>query len=366
MKKIAFVGVGCISDIYLKNITGMFREIEVIGVCDLIRERAEAGAEKYGIKKVYNDMYELFNDPEVDIVLNITRPYEHYAVTKAALLAGKSVYSEKPLSPKYEEARELYELAQSKGLFLGGAPDTFMGAGIQTCRKLIDDGFIGTPTAASARITSHGPEDWHPDPESFYKYGAGPMLDMGPYYITCLINLLGRADTVCGMVKKTYEQRPILNGSKYGKIMDVDIPTHYSGTIKFDSGVIAQMLASFDVYTEKGAEIIIYGTEGTIEVPDPNTFGGEIKLLRAGQQKALTIPLMYKYDQNSRALGLADMAKAMENGRDHRACSMQQLHVVEILTAFEKSSDRGSTVKIESPFERRSPMVYSELTGYLD
>ncbi|MCQ2446729.1 MAG: Gfo/Idh/MocA family oxidoreductase, partial [Clostridia bacterium] len=162
MKNIAFVGVGCISGIYLENITNMFREINVRGVCDLIPERAEAAKEKYPHIKIYKDMYELFRDPEVDIVLNITRPYEHYAVTKAALEAGKHVYSEKPLSPDLEEAKELVELAKAKGLYLGGAPDTFLGAGIQTARRLIDDGMIGEVTAASAHMLSHGPENWHP------------------------------------------------------------------------------------------------------------------------------------------------------------------------------------------------------------
>lgn len=361
--KIGFVGVGCISNIYLENITNMFDNIEVIGVCDLIPERAQQAAEKYNIPKIYKDMYELFDDPEVDIVLNITRPYEHYEVTKAALMAGKHVYSEKPLSPRWSEAKELYDLAASKGLTLGGAPDTFMGAGIQTARKLIDDGFIGTPIAAYARLASHGPEDWHPDPEFVYQYGGGPMLDMGPYYITALLNLLGRADKVCGMTKKSFDQRPILSEKKYGTMMQVEVPTYEAGTIHFESGAIAQILTTFDIYTDENCVLQVYGTEGSLIVPDPNTFGGDVKLLRPGASKYEVIPLLFNYPTNSRALGLADMAEAIKDKRMHRANSMQQLHLVEIMNAFSKSSETGKFVEITSAYERQAPMKYSGVTG---
>lgn len=325
MKKtrIGFVGVGCISEIYLKNITTMFDNLEIAGVCDLIPERAEAAAQKYNIHKIYKDMYELFADDEVDIVLNITRPYEHYEVTKAALNAGKHVYSEKPLSPDLGEAKELFELAKEKGLYLGGAPDTFMGAGIQTARKLIDDGFIGDPIGASVRLASHGPEHWHPDPEFLYQYGGGPMFDMGPYYVTALVNLLGRVKSVSGMTKKSFEKRPILSEKKYGNIMDVEVPTFESGTMLFESGAIAHILMTFDVYTTSGYMFEIYGTEGSIKVPDPNMFGGDIKFIRGNDKREEIIPLLFSYPENSRALGLADMAEAIQNGR--MECTVQIL-----------------------------------------
>ena len=200
MKKIGIVGIGCISGIYLENITNRFRNIEVVGVCDLIRERAEAAVAKYPIPKLYEDMHELFADPEVDIVLNLTRPYQHYDVSKAALLAGKHVYSEKPLGASFEEGLELVKLAEERGLWIGGAPDTFLGAGIQTCRKLIDEGAIGDVVGATAFMTGHGPESWHPDPAFFYKFGGGPMMDMGPYYVTALVNLLGAVKRVGGSI----------------------------------------------------------------------------------------------------------------------------------------------------------------------
>ena len=361
--KIGVVGVGCISDVCLRNIQNMFDNIEVIGVCDLIPERAQNAVKKYNIPKIYKDMYELFADDEVDIVLNITRPYEHYDVKTAALLEGKHVYSEKPLSPRFEEAKELVELAVSKGVMLGGAPDTFMGAGIQTARKLIDEGFIGQPIGANARLATHGPEDWHPDPEFVYKYGGGPMLDMGPYYITALINLLGRATRVCGMTKASFSQRPILSEEKYGMIMDVEVPTYEAGVIQFESGAIGQIFMTFDIYTDDNIGLQIYGTEGSLIVPDPNCFGGEVKLLRANCDKFEVIPLLFNYKDNSRGLGLADMAEAIQNGRLHRANSMQQLHLVEIMNGFTKSSESGKFVEITSPYIRQKPMVYRQVTG---
>lgn len=371
--KIGFVGCGCISPIYLKNLTKMFREVEIIGVCDLIRERAEKAVKEYAIPKLYEDMYELFDDPEVDIVLNITRPYEHYEVTRQALLHGKHVYSEKPLSPDLAEARELVALAAEKGLMLGGAPDTFLGAGIQTCRHLIDNGFIGTPIGATARFVSRGPEDWHPDPEFVYQYGGGPMFDMGPYYITALINLLGRVDTVCGMTQISYPTRPILSEKKYGTVMQVDVPTYVMGTLRFESGAVAEVFTTFDVSnlwedgTRSGSTaLIVYGSEGSITVPDPNTFSGEIFLRRGRGKEVVPMPCIFNYTENSRGLGLADMAKALQSGRDFRANSQQQLHVVEVMSAFYSSSDKGQFVKIESPYERQAPMKTTELIGILE
>lgn len=365
--KIGFVGCGCISPIYLKNLTSMFGEVEIIGVCDLIRERAEKAVEDYHIPKLYGDMYELFGDPEVDIVLNITRPYEHYEVTKEALLHGKHVYSEKPLSPDLNEAKELVALAKEKHLMLGGAPDTFMGAGIQTCRHLIDHGFIGTPIGGSASFISRGPENWHPDPEFVYRYGGGPMFDMGPYYVTALINLLGAVETVCGMTQISYPKRPILSEKKYGTMMDVEVPTYVMGTMRFKSGAIADIFTTFDVSNLKGGtNLEIYGSEGSIVVPDPNTFDGEVLLKRGRSKELVSMPRIFNYTENSRGLGLADMAKALQSGRDFRANSRQQLHVVEIMSAFYTSSEKNEFIRIESPYERQAPMQTTEVVGILE
>ncbi len=358
--KIGFVGCGNISGIYLKNITSTFRNLEVAGVCDLIREKAENQAKAYGVTKIYQDMYELFADPEVDVVLNITRPNDHYGVSKAALLAGKHVYSEKPLATDLEQAKELVELAKEKGLYLGGAPDTFMGAGIQTARKLIDDGEIGKIVGARAHMLGRGPEGWHPDPEFFYKYGGGPMLDMGPYYVTTLVNLLGEAESVMAYGRISFPQRMIGSQPHYGEMIDVEVDTFTTGAIKFASGAVASLTVSFDTFTDSGTEIEIYGEKGAIRVPDPNCFTGDV-LLKKEWQPYEKVELVPGFTENSRSLGLSEMVDAIEQGRLHRANYMQQLHVLEIMLSFQKSSRTNAPIAIESKYERQPAVVASEI-----
>lgn len=367
--KIGFVGVGCISGIYLENLTKMFKEVEIIGVCDLIRSRAEEAVEKYNIPKLYEDMYELFADPEVDIVLNITEPVNHYHVTKAAILAGKHVYSEKPLAIEVDLGIELVELAKEKGVFLGGAPDTCLGGGIQTARKLIDDGFIGDVIGADCHMICRGPESWHPDPEFFYEVGGGPILDMGPYYMTALVNLLGRCSAIAGFSRKTFTQRLITSEPKCGKLMPVEVDTFVTGSMLFDSGVIAMMHASFDCLCtgDEHSKIEIYGTRGNLRVPDPNGFGAQgVYLLREGDNEYKRIPLLFEYGYNDRGVGLCDMAKAIQTGRWHRCNYEQQLHVLELMRSFELASKEHRVVDIKSPYTRPAPMVYPTIKGILD
>lgn len=363
--KIGIVGVGAISGIYLENITNVFKEIEIIGVCDLIRERAEKAVEKYQIPKLYEDMYELFRDPEVDIVLNLTRPYEHYNVTLEALKAGKHVYSEKPLAASLKQGKELLAFSKEKGLMLGGAPDTFLGAGIQTCRKLIEDGYIGTPIGAAGFMICHGHESWHPDPEFYYKYGGGPMFDMGPYYLTALVNLLGNVSEVFAMTKTNFPQRVITSKEHFNEIIDVDVPTHYVGTMQFESGVVGTLFTTFDVYYETQARLEIYGTEGTLIVPDPNTFDGPVKLLRPEHGTMQEIPLTFDYRKNSRALGLADMAKALCTGRVHRANADMTYHVLEIMEGFAESGREKKLIPIESRFAKTPQMQRVGIHGIM-
>ncbi len=367
MKKtrIGFVGVGVISGIYLDNITGVFRDLEVAGVCDLIPERAQAAQDKYGVH-IYKDMYELFADPTVDIVLNITRPNEHYAVTKAALEAGKHVYSEKPLAVDLSHGIELVKLAEQKGLYLGGAPDTFLGAGIQTARKLIDDGFIGTPIAVDAHMQSNGPESWHPGPAFLYHKGAGPMLDMGPYYVTALVNLIGRVKSVTGMNRITFPQRPITSQPLFGEIINVEMPTLVEGVLEFENGAIGHLCTTFDVTTGEHSHLEIFGSEGTLRVPDPNYFGGDVLLLRKDDTEFRKIPLLFDYKDNSRALGLCEMASAIQAGRPARARCMQQLHVLEIMLSILKAGETRQFIEIQSPFERMPAFEYGTLHGVID
>ena len=394
--KVAMIGVGAISGIYLQNITHTFSEVELIGLCDLIPERAEKGlayvkeAIAAGAKvrepKIYKDMQEAFEDPEVEVILNLTRPYEHYDVTKGALLHGKHVYSEKPLGVDMEEADELVAIAEEKNLLLGGAPDTFMGAGIQTARKIIDSGILGDIVGANCAMICHGHETWHPDPEFYYKRGGGPMLDMGPYYVTALVQLLGEAKGVMGMTKKSFKQRIITSEPHKGEIIDVDVDTHLTGNIEFTSGAIAQIITTFDVYYGTQARFEVYGTKGSMVVPDPNTFGGPIFLMTPEDQAAAPkidpglikktapdyyanykeIPLMFDYAENSRALGLADMCKALVTGRDWRANYQQQHHVLEILTSFSKSCEEGRYIELKTKYNRTPAMEHNPIHGILE
>ena len=365
MVKIGIVGVGAISGIYLKNIKEMFKEIEVTGVYDLLSEKAEKAMEEYGVQKKYESMEELFADKEIDIVLNLTIPFEHYKVTKAALLAGKHVYSEKPLAATLEEGKELVELAKEKNLMLGGAPDTFLGAGIQTCRKLIEDGFIGDLVGAAAFMICRGHERWHPNPEFYYKFGGGPMMDMGPYYLTAMVNLLGRVKGLTGTTRTSFPQRVITSEPKSGTIIDVEVPTIVSGTMDFENGAMGTIFTTFDVHYDKQARFEIYGSKGTLLVPDPNTFGGPIYLLRQEEKEFKEMPLLFPYETNSRGLGIADMAKAIETGRSARADGMQTLHVLEIMTAFERSSNEGKYVTLETAYDEKPAMEYSPIKGII-
>ncbi len=368
MKKVnvAMIGVGAISGIYLKNITETFSELNLIGVCDLVRERAEKAQEEYKIEKIYDKMEDAFADPDVDMILNLTRPYEHFDVTSAALAAGKHVYSEKPLGATFEEGQKLAAMAAEKGLYLGGAPDTFMGAGIQTCRKLIDDGVIGDVIGSACFMICRGHETWHPDPAFYYQFGGGPMLDMGPYYVTALVNLMGGVKGVTGVTKSTFETRTITSEPFRGQTIDVEVPTYVTGTMHFENGAIGTIFTTFDVHYTTQARFEIYGTKGTLILPDPNYFEGPIQLFRPEEGSYKEMPLMFDYKENSRALGLADMAKAIQTGRIARADYHQTLHVLEILTAFEKSSDQKAYLPLTTSYTRRAPMQNNPIHGILD
>ena len=357
MINVGMVGVGCISGIYLENLHKVFNgHLRLVAVCDLIRQRAENAQRDYNVPKLYDTMEELFADPEIDLVLNLTRPYQHYAVSKGALLAGKHVYCEKPLGADLAEGQELVQLAAEKGLFLGGAPDTFMGAGIQTCRKLIDEGLVGDVVGARCVMASHGVESWHPDPDFYYQRGGGPLFDMGPYYLTAMTNLLGGIRRVYGTCATGYPTRLITAEPHVGEIIQVNTPTHIEALLTFDSGVHASILTSFDVYNTRQTCIELYGTKGTLYVPDPNWFGGPVLFHNGETGETEELPLAFDYPENSRCLGLADMAAAIETGRNGRTTCKQTYHVLEVMAGILSSAQKGQPVEIESRFEREAPM----------
>ena len=231
---------------------------------------------------------------------------------------------------------------------IGGAPDTFLGAGIQTCKKLIDDGFIGRPVGASGFMMSHGPESWHPDPEFFYKYGGGPMMDMGPYYITAMTYLLGRVETVSATTSRSFQQRTMTCKEHYGEKIDVEVSTFLSGTMRFESGAVGTLTTSFDVWRSDLPFIEVYGEKGTLFVPDPNTFGGPVKLYRPEDGEVREMPLLFENKVNSRGLGLLEMARAIRDGHDDFITSSRRtFHTLDVLTAFDRSSLAGRAIEME-------------------
>ncbi len=364
--KVAFIGVGTISGIYLDNLTKVFREVEIAGVCDLVAQRAEDAKEKYGLPRVYANMFEAFQDPDVDIILNLTRPHQHYEVTRLALEHGKHVYTEKPLGITIEEGNALVKLARQRGLMIGGAPDTFLGAGLQSCRKYLDAGLIGEPLGAAAFMIGHGPESWHPDPDFFYQPGGGPMMDMGPYYVTALVSLLGPVSRLVSAGRRSFPERLITSQPYAGTMMQVNTDTYVAGTMQFASGAIGTIFTTFDVYYPTQARLEIYGSQGTLILPDPNFFGGPIRVFRPEAGKFDELPLLFDYAENSRGLGLADMAKALGTRREARAGMQQVHHVLEVLTGFERSVREGGWLTLNTRYERPQPMKKAALAGVLD
>jgi predicted dehydrogenase len=362
--KVGVVGCGNISGIYLKNMTQRFPILEVVACADLIAERAQAKAKEYPEVKA-RTVKALLADPAIDIVLNLTIPNAHAAVALAAAKAAKSVYNEKPLTTKREEAQQLLATAKAKGTLVGSAPDTFLGAGIQTCRKLIDDGWIGEPVAATAFMLCHGHEGWHPDPEFYYKPGGGPMFDMGPYYLTALVALIGPVRRVSGSARITFPERTVTSKPKAGTVIKVEVPTHIAGVMDFANGAVGTIITTFDVWGHTLPRIEIHGTEGSLSVPDPNTFGGPVRVKRPGAEWA-EVPLTFAYADNSRGLGVADMATALRTGRAHRANGELAYHVLDLMHAFHDASNTGRHVLLKSTCPRPAPFPLGMREGVLD
>ncbi len=349
--KIGIIGCGMISGAYFEA-AKRFPVLEVVACADLNRELAETKGATYGVKAV--SVEELLADPSIELVLNLTPPKAHNAVDKAALNAGKHVYSEKPFGVDLAEAEEVMRLAAEKHLAVGCAPDTFMGGGQQTARKLLDDGWIGKPIAGTAVVMGRGPETWAHAP-FFYDRGGGPMLDLGPYYVTSLVNLLGPVESVAAVTGKGAEFRTG-GPDTVPHVYPVNVDTHQTGVLKFVNGTIVTVIASFEVWGHSLPPIEIYGSEGTLSVPDPNTFGGPVKLLRAGGDGWKEVPLSHIYSENSRSIGAADMVTALREKRPHRASGTLAYHVLEVMLAFCESSRLGRHVKIRSRCERPAPL----------
>ncbi|WP_067930468.1 Gfo/Idh/MocA family protein [Alicyclobacillus kakegawensis] len=346
---VGIIGCGNISGIYLKNFHS-FKSVKVVACADIDIERARAKAQEFNIPKACS-VEELLSDPDVQIVVNLTVPTSHAQVSMAALEAGKHVYTEKPLAVSLEDGKRILEAAASKGLLVGGAPDTFLGGGLQTCRQIIDDGLIGKPIGATAFMVGRGPEDWHPNPAFFYQEGGGPMFDMGPYYLTALVALIGPVKRIAGCTSTPFGERTTMSGVK----IPVSIPTHVAGLLEFENGAVGTIITSFDVWGSKLPHIEIYGERGTISVPDPNTYDGPV-FLKPGSGDWREIPVTKGYTDNSRGIGLADMVDAMRTGREHRANSALLYHVLEIMHGIHISSNEGRHYEVSTLLQRPNPL----------
>jgi predicted dehydrogenase len=373
--RVGVIGTGAISGAYL-GMAKNFPVVEMAACADLNLDAAKAKAEQFGIPKVCT-VDQLLADPAIDVILNLTVPKAHVPIGIRALEAGKHMYAEKPLGVDREEARKMMDLAKAKGLRVGCAPDTFMGAGIQTSRKLVDDGAIGKPVAFTAFMMGRGHEHWHPSPEFYYEVGGGPMFDMGPYYLTALINILGPIKRIMGMASITRPQRTIVHknkdgtpGPKFGKVMNVETPDHVVGIVEFENGCVGNIVQSFATRAAAGAgaPIVIYGTDGTLRVPDPNAFDNAVSLCKFDDAKPdefVEQPFQFVKGYG-RSVGLADMAYAIRSGRPHRASGELAFAVLDAMAGFLDSSKSGQAVTPTAKVTRPAPMPAHLPFGQLD
>ena len=355
------LGCGNISDAYLRGAANS-KLVRVKACADLVPDAARAKAQQYGIEAMAIDA--LLADPDIEMIVDLAVPAAHAQIGQDAIRAGKHVYSEKPLATTFAEGRALVEAAGAAGLLVGCAPDTFFGAAPQTCRRLIDEGRIGTVVAGTATMISRGMEHWHPNPGFYFKPGGGPVLDMGPYYVTQLVNLLGPVVRVTSIATKGFAQRTITSQPLNGQRIEVEVPTTINGALEFASGANVAVTMSWDIWKTRRAPIEIYGSEGSLIGPDPDIFDGEVLVSeRNGDWQPVDIAphpfgaINYTTPgglrvANYRMVGALDMAVAIRAGRPHRASGALALHVLEVLEALNTAAERGGQVAIESRCER--------------
>jgi predicted dehydrogenase len=359
--RVGVVGCGAISGAYLE-FARRFSVLDIAAVCDLDVERARAKAEAFGVPRACG-VEELLRDGSIEVVLNLTVPGAHAEVSLAAIEAGKHVFSEKPLAINTAEGRRVLESARARGVRVGCAPDTFMGAGLQTARKAIDDGWIGRPVAFTAFMMCRGHESWHPDPEFYYQAGGGPMMDMGPYYLTALLNLLGPMRRLSGAASIAVPQRVIGSEPKRGRSIVVRTPDHVCGTIEFAGGAVGTIVTSFATHfpTYDAAQpMTIYGTEGTLRVADPNRFDGVVHVRREGEEQWQEAESGFARGYG-RAVGLADLALAIRSKRQHRASGEQAYAVLEAMEGLLGSAADGRAFHPTAPYARPEVMPQGPL-----
>lgn len=349
---VAVIGAGNISKQYLDHLT-TFPDVKVLVIADLFEEAAAARAAEYGIG-TSGGVDAALNHPDVEIVVNLTIPAAHVEVATAAVRAGKHVWTEKPFSLDRESGLGLLKEAQAAGVRLGCAPDTFLGAGLQTARRLIDAGEIGTPLTALTMFQSPGPESWHPNPAFLFQTGAGPLFDMAPYYLTTLIQAFGPIAKVAAVGSTAFPTRTIGSGPKAGEVFDVEVPTHVSAIAQFESGASSHSVFSFESPRVRMGFVEIAGTEGTIALPDPNNFDGDIRLCKRGEEDWTVIPS--EGPANGRGMGVLDLARSLRAGVPHRAPGELAYHVLDAMVSIAESVDSGEFVTVESTAAASDPL----------
>lgn len=352
--RVGVVGCGVVSEPYFKNMNAS-PHLEVVACADQVLEKARQRATEFGVPRAYSTD-ELLADPDVELVVNLTVPIAHAEISLAALSAGKHVYSEKPLATTREDGKRLLESAAKRGLTLGGAPDTFLGAGVQTCQRLIEHDELGEPLAATGFMLNRGPENWHPNPAFFYEPGGGPMLDVGPYYLTALVCLMGPVRRVTGMARILYPERRADKGPRKGETFKVSTPTFVAALVEFESGAQANVVTSYGIAGADLPNMQLYCSKGLLGVPDPNTFGGPVRV-RPNDEGSVwhEVPLLYQHTdarENFRGIGVVEMALAMREGRVPRASGELAFHVLDALLSILESYETGRYVEVHSTCRR--------------
>jgi predicted dehydrogenase len=361
--KVGIIGCGNIAPAYVKG-CGDFDILELADCADIEPERASKLAAAHQMH-AFSTVDDLLADPEIQIVINLTIPNAHVEVSLKIIEAGKHVYSEKPLAINRADGEKIIEAASAAGVRVGCAPDTFLGGGIQTCRKLIDDGWIGQPVAVTAFLASHGPESWHPNPWFYYQAGGGPVFDMAPYYLTAMINLLGPIRRVTASSKASFPERIATSEALYGQRIPVEVDTHMAGVLDFERGAVGTLITSFDIWRHNLPRIEIYGSQGSLSVPDPNTFGGPVRVWQVNDGEWREVAATHATTV-SRGIGVADMAYGLRSGRPHRASGALAFHVLDLMDAFGEASRSGQHREITSQCDQPAALPLGLLPGTLD
>ncbi|HEY5221631.1 MAG TPA: Gfo/Idh/MocA family oxidoreductase [Microbacteriaceae bacterium] len=356
--RIGIVGVGAISGAYLSTFERL-EAVRLTAIADIDAARAASVAAEQGVRALAVD--QLITSPDVDLVLNLTIPAAHADVALKAIAAGKSVYGEKPLAATLVDARAVIDAGRAAGVRVGCAPDTVLGTGVQTARQSIDNGAIGTPIAATATMVTPGHERWHPNPDFYYQPGGGPLLDMGPYYVTALVTLLGPVESVIGAASHTRATRTIGSGPREGEAIPVDVDTHVTGVLRHESGALSTIVMSFDVVASRASNIEVHGPAGSIIVPDPNGFDGSVLLHELGGEWHTLAPSA-GYRDASRGYGIADLATTAPD-RMPRANGDLAYHVLDVMTSLLTSAASGRSVVVESSCERPAAVPLSDAPG---